>query len=476
MKKRARAFVLSALGLLAAASGSAAGLSTAIREFDGRDDYPLPAKLSLTGLYSTTGPARILGDGIVPFQVNSPLWSDGAAKERFISLPAGAKVIPTDTDSYAFPEKTVFIKNFRIDTVYGDSSSRILVETRFLVRRSGEPGDNPWHGISYKWARDQSDADLVSQASGENVILNVRMGGTVRGKRYTYPSKFQCVTCHFNRGILGFITPQLNRPSLADSTVNQLQALRDQGVLSADPVAGKPGAFRWAGLNEKSAPLELRARSYFASNCSQCHGNGPIGSSPGDHIFDFFHPEISVDQGSDGKNGAYVGKLTHQGGEAFPQFIFKGYPESSYVMKRMMVRQDFDFTPTEQMPTLATFQPDSAGLSMIKDWICSLGNRPGASCRLPDVQADGTYWDQPAAIRFSASKGRSAPPTLRGGILRVTQAPSAASGLPGLYDLRGKALVLARAGRWEFRVLTRIEPGIYLVRTAAGTALVQASP
>src|SRR5437879_634331 len=100
MKKQAWFPGISGIVLLASASGYAAGLASAIRDFDGRDVYPLPAKVSQTGLYAATGvPARKLGDGIVPFQVNSPLWSDGAAKERFISLPAGTHAVPTDTDS-----------------------------------------------------------------------------------------------------------------------------------------------------------------------------------------------------------------------------------------------------------------------------------------------------------------------------------------------------------------------------------------
>ncbi len=454
-------------------------LSPAIRDFDGGnigESAALPAKLSQTGLYKSMGPiaaSRALGDGIIAFEVNSPLWSDGALKERFISPPPGTHVVPTDTDAYAYPEGTVFIKNFLLDTVYGDSSSRILVETRFLIRRAGAtPEDFPWHGVSYKWARDQSDADLVSQDLGENVLINVRQNGIVRGKRWTYPNKNQCATCHFGRGVLGFITPQLNRPSRADAAVNQLQDLMDKGVLTANPVAGKPGAFHWAGIKDTGVSLELRSRSYFASNCSHCHGNGPPGSSPGDHVFDYFHPEVSADQGPEGMNGAYIGKRTHQGGEAFPQFIFKGYPESSYVLKRMLVRQDFEFTPTEQMPTLATFQPDSAGLGLLRDWICSLGRRPAGSCKLPDLQADASYWDQPAANHRTGSmdfEGSRAAPAMRRGILWVTPGSLAEGDLPGLFDLKGRPVALVRAGRWEYRAPASLRPGLYLVRTASGT-------
>ncbi len=472
--------VLAALGLWAADPAPAA-LSAAIRDFDGSPAHPAPALLSHTGLYTDfTARPRAIAIGIHAFRINSPLWSDGAAKDRFLSPPPGQTIVPTDTDAYVYPEGTVFIKNFAVDTIYGDSASRILAETRFLVLHaaSDATGNHPWHGISYRWARDQSEAYLVDQDLGENLVINVRMGGLLRGKRWTFPSKHQCNTCHFNRGILGFITPQLNRPSAANAAVNQLQALADAGVLSANPVAGKPNAFRWRGLADTAASQEVRARSYFASNCSHCHGNGP---SPGDHIFDYFHAETSIDQGPNGDNGAYLDKLTHQGGDGFPRFIYKGWPESSYVLKRMLVRQDFGFNPTEQMPTLATFQPDSAGLRLLKDWICSQGNRPVTACRLPEVQADAAYWDAPAAIRHTPQAGGSGPSfRLTGGLLICPGAPATAGqagfGDIRLLDLRGRPIGLTRLGPGLFRPQAKLAPGLYLVVWTRGRALVRNLP
>lgn len=471
------------LALTAALAGPArGGLAESIQGFDGGGDSPLPAELSATGLYKDiASPRRAVSEGIEPFEINSPLWSDGARKERYLALPAGTAIVPTDTEGYRFPDRTVFIKSFRIDTVYGDTTTAILIETRFLVYHQATDGDeSPWHGISYHWRRDQSDADLVSQERGENFVQEISMNGIPRGKRWTYPSKDQCVICHFNRGVLGFITPQLNRPSRADASVNQLQDLATRGILTFNPVAGKPQAMRWAGLRDTAASLEMRARSYFAGNCSHCHGTK---AHPGNHNFDFYHADLSIDQGPDGPNGAYVGKLTHQGGPAFPQFVYKGYPESSYVLKRMSVRQDFGFTPTEQMPTLATFQPDSTALNLLRDWICSLGNRGAGVCRLPQVQADSTFWEKEALAGLRSPASHPVPdapgfngPTLRGGILRVTPGLLASGSHPRLsdwlFDYKGRPLALMETGNGEFRILGPISPGIYFLKTAAGTAMV----
>jgi hypothetical protein len=169
--------------------------------------------------------------------------------------------------------------------------------------------------------------------------------------------------------------------------------------------------------------------------------------------------------------------------EAFPQFVFKGHPESSYVLKRMMVRQDLGFTLTEQMPTLATFQPDSAGLDLLKDLICSLGYRPLGSCRLPDIQPDATYWDLPTALEDRDGdphrpriRGRYALPSLHDGWLRLGPGSGIPDRAPGLFDMRGRPAALVRMGAKAFRSAEPLKPGPYLVRTDAGMGVVSNLP
>ena len=75
----------------------------------------------------------------MPYEVNSPLWSDSATKTRAFVLPAGGKIHvkncttnPTecpqgaaDDGKWVFPVGTVMIKNFMFDGK--------LVETRLFM-------------------------------------------------------------------------------------------------------------------------------------------------------------------------------------------------------------------------------------------------------------------------------------------------------------------------------------------------------
>lgn len=158
------------LGISAGQAGaqSATQLASGIRDFDRNVPATLtavPKFLSQTGLYRNidSKATRAISDtSVVAFQVNSALWSDGSHKERFISLLPGSKVMPNDTAKFTFPDGAVLIKNFLIDTVFGEKSgsSRIFIETRFLVYQAG-PSGKSWSGLSYRWRRDQRDADLV---------------------------------------------------------------------------------------------------------------------------------------------------------------------------------------------------------------------------------------------------------------------------------------------------------------------------
>jgi hypothetical protein len=65
---------------------SGQGKAAAFRFFDPADRETVPRLLSLTGIYSDIA-ARLPDTSLKYFELNSALWSDGAAKQRWIILP-----------------------------------------------------------------------------------------------------------------------------------------------------------------------------------------------------------------------------------------------------------------------------------------------------------------------------------------------------------------------------------------------------
>ena len=431
-----------------------------------------PLLLSRTGLYrDMAARPRVPSDSIHPYAVNVGLWSDGAEKERFLSVPYGRKITPTDTCGYAFPDSTVLIKNFSIDTVAGDPSSRILIETRFLVVRTIE-AVSYYSGLSYHWRRDQSDADLVPPRMGEDALIPVRVGGEAKGLRWHYPTQQECSRCHVpeTRGAIGFITPQLDRPAIGRPGVNQLQDLVDQGVLASNPLEGKPDAFHWHALDDTGAGLEVRARSYLAANCSHCHGN-----IYGNHAlvsFDYFDSARSIGYSPVNYRG-YAGAPDPDASAPF--FLYPGRPDSSYILRRMLSRGTLETPLVAQMPPLATYQADSAAVRVLRDWVCGLGSpaTPAEECGLPEVPS------RPYEDVGLPPHGRQAPGTdlravLRGRVLILTGGDGAEA--VRLFTAQGRRIPLLPLGSGRYRVETELRAGPYLVRTQGRVLRLESLP
>src|SRR5690606_34246813 len=102
----------------------------------------------------------------VPFSINSVLWSDGAAKRRYVLLPEqDGKPVPADyvsAGAFGFPVGTIIIKEFYLERVVGDPSTLFPVETRFLVKRCEESAcASPWQGYSYEWNAAGTEGTLL---------------------------------------------------------------------------------------------------------------------------------------------------------------------------------------------------------------------------------------------------------------------------------------------------------------------------
>jgi uncharacterized repeat protein (TIGR03806 family) len=229
----------------------------------------MPATLSATGIFTDLA-SLATSAGVIDYEVNSPFWSDGASKRRWLALPGAETIGFSATEAWSFPVGTVAVKHFELPRVGGGTTR---VETRVLVHRP-----DGWVGYTYRWRGDQADADLlVNGAVAAYDTVDPANGNAVR-VNWTFPSQAQCLGCHTQASgrVLGINTLQLNRNHSFNSSGradNLLRTFNHIGLFSQDiGVASQYTAM--PDPKSGSAPVDQRARAYLESNCAQCHRPG----------------------------------------------------------------------------------------------------------------------------------------------------------------------------------------------------------
>jgi len=304
----------------------------------GVDPNPLPNLLSATGCFDASNPS-VPAAGLVPYSVAAPFWSDGAQKERWLAIPDGTTIgIAADGD-FSFPSGSVLAKHFR--------RGAELVETRLFMRHP----DGGWAGYTYEWNAQQTDATIV--VGGKTVNIS--------GQEWLFPDARQCLTCHTAAAgfSLGLEVAQLNANHQYPTgrTANQLVTL-DAVRMFASPFGNPAVQPALPDLTGAAGSLDERARAYLHTNCAQCHR--PDGPTPGQ-----IDLRYSADLAATGTCG--VQPQSGDLGIANAAIIAPGEPDRSVLLERINRRGD-----PAQMPPLATFLPDDAGVTLIRDWIVGL--------------------------------------------------------------------------------------------------------
>ncbi len=297
-----------------------------------------PATLSQTGCFDAVDPT-IPAPGLIPFDINAPLWSDGAGKKRWIALQDGTTVSISADGDFLFPPGTVLIKEF--------SYNGVPHETRLLVRHL----DGVWAGYSYEWRADGSDADLLP--AGKVKVLP-------SGATWTYPSRAECLRCHTDSAnfSLGPEVGQLNREMLYPQTLrvaNELQTLDHIGIFTSGLPAGIENLPAYAGLGQTQHSVAYRARSYLHSNCSGCHRPGEVTQAPMD--FRFSTPTAGI-------NACNVTPVFGDLGVTGATILTPGSPGLSVTRLR-----DASRDPLIQMPPLGTAVAHDEWLALLDSWI-----------------------------------------------------------------------------------------------------------
>jgi uncharacterized repeat protein (TIGR03806 family) len=318
-----------------------------------------PQRLSETGAFADTLTLAAVG-GIVPYEIQAPLWSDGAIKSRWLSVPAGTSLSYDESGQLRFPPGTVLVKHFEMALDERVPEQRQRLETRFWIVAS----DSEQYGVTYKWNDGQSDAELL-QASETEQLSIVGVDGQTRTQPYFYPGSGDCNACHHERAgfVLGLRAAQLNRPTRYDldrPANEQLLDWSNWGILETPlDVTSVARVPRLAAMADESASLQDRVRSYWDGNCSMCHA-GAAGRVPG------WDARFSTPFEEQGLFEAPRNALT---GAA--RLITPGSPEESLIYLRGNTTE-----PGLRMPPLARHRIDTAYVELLARWITSLEPLP----------------------------------------------------------------------------------------------------
>lgn len=376
-----------------------------------------PRKLSESGLFKSVK-GHVMEPALIPYSVNSVLWSDGAGKQRWLGLPANERIGYTNSRGWNFPDKTVIVKSFYIEAEEGKPESRRWIETRFLTKQGSE-----WHGYSYSW-NDAQDEGALIEAKGTDREFSIKVPVSqeyprgVKKLNWHYPSRAECMVCHSRAAnwVLGFTELQMNKeheydcvpsflPKGAKGPVtvreNQLVVFERLGLFKVDWVnevreaqrkelkaKGKKDPYIDAFLERQSATrgqrtpvkstllslppeksprlvdpydakqdLNLRVRSYLHSNCAQCHVKEGGGNA---------QMEMEFTQPLDMMRIISVKPQHDSFGLQDAKLIVPGFPDRSVLLHRIAQRDK------GHMPPLATRLVDDKAVEMMRAWIGGL--------------------------------------------------------------------------------------------------------
>ncbi|MEQ1801977.1 MAG: PQQ-dependent sugar dehydrogenase [Gammaproteobacteria bacterium] len=302
---------------------------------------PVPSNLADTGCVDSSDPTAP-ASGLIPYTVNAPFWSDGAVKERYLAVPDGARIGRNAAGDFDFPSGSVLLKSFRLGGK--------LIETRLLMRHP----DGVWAGYTYEWNDAETAATRVTGGKTRQVA----------GQTWIYPSEGECMVCHTTAAgfSLGPELAQLNGSlTYPDSgvTANQLATLEHIGLFT-QPLPGPPASLpALADPADAGSPLADRARAWLHTNCAQCHRpNGPTPSSLDLRAT----TALAAMQACDAPPQA--GDL----GIVDPRLIAPGDASRSVLLSRVNRRD------VNGMPPVGSGEIDVAGVTLLTNWINSLGN------------------------------------------------------------------------------------------------------
>ncbi len=299
-----------------------------------------PPRLSDFAFF-TQGGAQMPSQGVYPYALGTPLWSDGAEKLRFIYLPNGTQLTADGEGLLRFPVGSAIIKTF----AFGEGAGRRLIETRVLLRRA-----DGWVALPYRWNAEQTEATLA--LAGGRVDLVTPAGEAIS---YAIPNKNQCKSCHGKDGQVIPIGPKARNLS-----AQWLGGMARAGQLDRVP-EGVGSLPDWR--THATGPASPLARAYLDVNCAHCHQPGGGASNSG---LDLRWEQQDAHAVGIMKRPVAAGRGA--GGHEFS--VLPGQPDSSILLYRMESAE-----PGIAMPELGKASVDREGVAVVRRWIAEMEPR-----------------------------------------------------------------------------------------------------
>jgi len=399
-----------------------------------------PRTLSQTGLFASTRDHQPAA-GVVPYSVNSELWSDSATAERFLAIPGTGQIALDQQGNWKFPDGTVLIRTVSIDAEPGKPRSRRRVETQILHLEA-----DSWRPYSYAWNAAQTDAELAG-AQGKTLTF-AATASPPREHSYRVYSRTECVLCHNpwvekkttifgiqSASPLGMNPYQLNKPQDVGGG-NPLATLHRLGLLAWTPEPDKLP--RLVDPYDESADLDRRARSYLETNCAHCHqfnagGAANIALGYNVPLADTRMVDVRPIQGTFNISGARI--------------IAPGDPAGSVLYYRVSKLGG------GRMPRAGSNQVDERATRMIHDWIARM---PRSTASDPGGGLARAAADDRAVLESLRVADRLTAPARTAAIQKLTSSTRGALMLLSLVEGREASESLQR----EVIAITRNSPQV----------------
>ncbi len=308
-------------------------------------------KLSDYGFFGKDLKEMVPQQGVIPYNIVTPLFTDYAVKDRFIKLPAGGKIAYTAKGPLDFPDSTFIIKSF---SYINKDGKKVLIETRLLFK---EPNNGNWDVMDYLWNDAQTEATKFITGEKLPITLLDDLGNKI-STNYEVPNVNDCKRCHISNNNLIPIGPKarnLNYTVPGDNQ-NQLVKWASMGILTGmpplDSIQRLPD---WK--DGKKYTVNERARAYLDVNCSYCHTTGGDAYNTG--LF------LEFDQKNPDHLGILKLPVSAGGGAGGLNYdIIPGNPDSSILLHRLNSTE-----PGTAMPELTRTVIHKEGVALIREWI-----------------------------------------------------------------------------------------------------------